>query len=516
MSVPFQSVCLSLADLLGREYVAAVSAAASALSGRPAAELRRVGAKRIDLYPASFHRRILALLPRVGEFCGRPLSGSARGATSAGFEEKSSSVTAPVSALGLFRVGEDGRLRFISKAEHYHVLLGHGFPGYRLLEHARALGIPNATHNNTRGHITRLLEEDLVRTANGIPRGDRRRLDRALASGSLSVMNRVLNLQSGSLAAEAAIKLVLARFHRAQSDTARPVQSGRIPVLLVVGNDDGGLEANYHGTTFLAQAMRGMWPGMLEACERQGVFKVRAVRANDIAGLDAAFARWHRGRHRVAGFFHEIVMMNYGARRMTKAFLKRAYALCRRHDVPTVADEIQSCGWSPQTYMFREYGLRPAVAVVGKGFSGGEYAASRVILSSAIDNLPQFGALVTNGQEELSSLAYLVTLRWVEANADAIRQVGEQYHSALKSLAVHHRRAVAGIEGVRHLSAVVFRDLEVAQVFARRLNAAGLDISVQSYKADCPPAALTKIPVTADATVMQFVVARMEDALKGL
>ena len=37
------------------------------------------------------------------------------------------------------------------------------FPGYRLLETARALGIPNATHNNTRGCITRLLEEELVR-----------------------------------------------------------------------------------------------------------------------------------------------------------------------------------------------------------------------------------------------------------------------------------------------------------------------------------------------------------------
>ena len=71
------------------------------------------------------------------------------------------------SALGIFRVGEDGRLYLISKSEHYHTPLGHGFPGYTLLDCARQLGIPNATHNNTRGQITRLLEEELVAAVNG-------------------------------------------------------------------------------------------------------------------------------------------------------------------------------------------------------------------------------------------------------------------------------------------------------------------------------------------------------------
>ena len=73
------------------------------------------------------------------------------------------------SALGIFRVGEDGRLYLISKSEHYHTPLGHGFPGYTLLDCARQLGIPNATHNNTRGQITRLLEEELVAAVNGGP-----------------------------------------------------------------------------------------------------------------------------------------------------------------------------------------------------------------------------------------------------------------------------------------------------------------------------------------------------------
>ena len=49
---------------------------------------------------------------------------------------------APLSALGCFRLGEDGRLYFAGKSEHYHIPLGHGFPGYALLDRAHALGIP--------------------------------------------------------------------------------------------------------------------------------------------------------------------------------------------------------------------------------------------------------------------------------------------------------------------------------------------------------------------------------------
>ncbi len=49
---------------------------------------------------------------------------------------------APLSGLGVFRVGEDGRLYLIAQSEHYHTPLGHSFPGYTLLERARQLGIP--------------------------------------------------------------------------------------------------------------------------------------------------------------------------------------------------------------------------------------------------------------------------------------------------------------------------------------------------------------------------------------
>jgi hypothetical protein len=199
-------------------------------------------------------------------------------------------------------VGEDGRLYLMTKSEHYHAPLGHAFPGYTLIEKARALGIPNATHNNTRGFITRRLEEELVRTANGLAREDAAGLSDLLArKDDLYLVNRVLNLETGSLAVEAALKMILARFIRMQPDMQPPPYEGRIPVILVMGNDDGGLQANYHGTTVLTQMLRGMWPGLHAAMEEARMWKVVPIRPNCQEDVDAAFAAYDSGAYKDRG-----------------------------------------------------------------------------------------------------------------------------------------------------------------------------------------------------------------------
>jgi 4-aminobutyrate aminotransferase-like enzyme len=468
MATHFRKVNLSLQDLLGRDYIQGACQGRAAATGESPADLARLARERVDFYPAAMERRIHELLPRVGEKVTAGVAGrTARGATSRAFRAASHLEAAPLATFGPYRVGEDGRLYLTTKCEHYHVSLGHLFPGYALLERARRLGIPNATHNNTRGHITRLLEEELVRTAGGLERGDAAGLDKLVRSRDARTVNRVLNLETGSLATEAALKILLARFYRAQADSPEPVYAGRTPVLLVMGNDEGGLQANYHGTTILTQTMRGMWPGVLEAMERQGILAIRTVRPNHIEDLEEAFALHEKPPFKIAGFFHEIVMMNYGGRLLSRKFLRRAYALCQRHDVPTVVDEIQSCIWSPLIFLYREYGLRPSFVAVGKGMPGGEYPGSRVLFSAPYDNLPQFGALVTNGQEELTSLAFLITMRWAEENAERTQAVGETFEAGLRALAGKYCDQVAGIEGCRHLAAIGFRKLDEALAFTR-------------------------------------------------
>jgi acetylornithine/succinyldiaminopimelate/putrescine aminotransferase len=518
-----KSLMLSLSDLLGTDYTDAACAARAFLDGKSLAESKALAREKIDLYPLAFARRIDELLPFVGTKVSAPLGKSARGAGSRAFQEASRTGPAPVSGLGLFRVGEDGRLYLASKAEHYHLSVGHGFPGYRLLENARRLGIPNCTHNNTRGHITRLLEEELVAAANGL-RGsgaalhdvDRTEIDRVLSSRQEQVINHVINLETGSLAVEAALKIVLRRFYRFEKEPERPAYEGRIPVLLVIGDFDGGTGANYHGTTALTQVMRGLWPALAGKLESSGAMLVRPVKINDVSDFAAVLGRWDSGPYKVAAFFHEIVLMNYGAVRLGQDYLTRAYALCREHDVPVIADEIQSCIWSPDFFLFREYGLRPDVVSVGKGCPGGEYPAARILCSSALDTLPQFGALVTNGQEEIASLAFLVTMAFARANSAFIRAVGEHYEKSLGELAVRHPSIVEKTEGRRHLASLFFRDTDKLTRFVAALTHGGIDISVQSYKAKCPPSCLTKLPLVTTPKTVDYIVGKMDSALKSL
>jgi acetylornithine/succinyldiaminopimelate/putrescine aminotransferase len=310
--------------------------------------------------------------------------------------------------------------------------------------------------------------------------------------------------------------MMLAQFYKVQDNSPEPPHSGRIPVFLVMGNDGEGLQANYHGTTVLTQMLRGMWPDLYAEMKQSPVFHACPIRPNSFADLDAAFQLYERPPYKIAGFLHEIVMMNYGARLLRSDFLRCAYALCAQHDVPTLVDEIQSCLWAPGLFLFREYGIHPTFVALGKGFSGGEYPASRLLFSASMDTLPQFGALVTNGQEELASLAYLITMRWALANADVVRRIGDYYEGKLRALAVDYPEYIAGISGQRHLLGIELHDLDTARAFTTYLNDAGFDISAQTYKADCPPVALTKLPLTACTEVVDFVVTRCKEALESL
>ncbi len=514
----FVAVERSLVDLLGREYFESVCAAHAFLCGRTIGKFISVAEEKISFYPDLMQEEMASLLEWVGkQVIEQPLKKTIPGAGSAKFCEVTKTSAAPLSARGYFRIGENGCLYLVSKSEHYHAPLGHSFPGYELVSYARNLGIPNATHNNTRGYITRLLEEELIRTANGLERGDCTGLDAVLnRKDDLSVLNRVLNLETGSLAVEAALKMVLARFYKMQSEISMPKYQGRTPIILVMGNDDGDLQANYHGTTILTQMMRGMWPNLYKDVEKAELWKVVAIRPNCREDLDRVFAEYEKGKTKIAGFFHEIIMMNYGGRRLTPEFLRHAYDLCEQHDVPTIVDEIQTCMWSSKLYMFREYGLKPTFVSIGKGFPGGEYPASRILFSAAMDVMPQFGALVTNGQEELASLSYLIAMEWAQANAAITEELGEYCEDRMRTFVAKYPQEIKGTDGWRHMTSICFSDLEMAKTFTTNLVDHGLDISVQTYKAKCPSVVLIKLPLIADCAMIDFTVNQMERVMKSL
>ncbi len=507
---------LSLSDLLGEAYTDAVSAAQTALTGRPQEEFAALAHQRIEFYPDWFARRADELALRSGEVVAIPFANTNDGAPTDSFRAAQHAAMAPVAAFGCTRLGEDGRAYFIGKSEHYHASLGHQFPGYELLQLAHRMGIPNATHNNTRGFITRTAEREIVRLANRLDLGDAAGLEAVLRSEDPQVLNRVINLETGSLAVESALKMMLHRFYRLQEPAPAPRYAGRQPVFLVLADHAGGKQANYHGTTILTQCLRGMWPEFAAGMEERGLFRIEAIRINDIGDFERKLERWDRGETKVAGFFHELVLMNYGGIRLTEAFVQRAHAACRAHDVPVMVDEIQSCMWGKEQFLYLDYGITPDFVSLGKGFPGGQYPASRILTNRRMDSLNQFGALVTNGQEELAALAYLVTMRFAEANRDAIAAHGAYYRRHAEALLAEFPARLTAIEGDGLMTTFVFHRGEDALEFSRQMNASGIDVSAQSYKADCPPVALTKLPLITTPVMIDEITGRMRNILRQL
>ncbi len=512
-----KNISLSLADLVGQEYIARVCAASEALGLGEKKQLQTLAETPVEFFPDDYRLRLESLIPQAGKRISEPFANSSDGAGTKAFNDALHKNAAPLTGLGYFRLGEDGRLAVIGKSEHYQASLGHNFPGYELLQTAVRIGITNITHNNTRGHVTRLLERELVRIANGLERDDTAGLAAVLASTEPHVLNRVINLETGSLACEAAFKMMLARFYKLQKHFPAPVYSGRTPVFLVMSDFKGGLEANYHGTTVMTQMLRGMWNELYEQMEAHGLLKAVPVPINDAAAFAKAVETYDSGKFKVAGFIHELVLMNYGGIRLDNAYVDACHALCREHDIPVFVDEIQSCMWSPKLFLFKEYACHPDFVSVGKGFPGGCYPASKILTTAAMDNLNQFGALVTNGQEEIASLAYLITIRFAEANAEHTAQVSAYWRKKLADVAKKHPATVKRVDGDGLLSSLFFDDADRAVAFCHGLgDNYCIDASAQTYKADCPPVALMKLPLITSEKLVDFVADAMDRTLSQM
>ena len=509
-----KNISRSLADLLGEQYLEAVKSVAVNVNGLDPDEADRLIHEKVDFFPESFVKASDALALKTGEKVVEGFSDTLIGAPTNSFKNATNLNAAPLGGMGSCRIGQDGRVYLAAKSEHYHIPLGHNFPGYKLINNARMLGIPNATHNNTRGYITRLAERKIVAYAHGAKTDAE--IDAILASEEKGVLNRIINLETGSLACEAAIKMMLARFYRVEPTSPEPKYAGKIPVFFVMEDNKEGFNANYHGTTIIAQTMRGMWPEMYEKFNANDIYRIVSVKKNDLADFEAKIKQYNTGKYKTAGFMHEIILMNYSGIRLTEEFLQGAHKLCRETDTFTLTDEIQSCMWYDGMFLFKKYGLHPDFVVIGKGFPGGEYAASKVITTYEADTLSQFGALVTNGQEELASLAYLITMEFVAQNGAEVEAMGNKIEAELAKVGAEFPDVLDGLEGQGHLSSINFKDIDKAAQLTKIMNGKCVDISAQLYKADCPPAVLLKLPLITTDAVLDFFTNKLREGLSEL
>jgi len=114
--VYFRQVRASLADLLGADRLEAVVQAAATLQGRSEDSLRGIACGKVDFFPRRMQAVLSALLPAVGKRLIPAVRRTPRGAPNAAFGAAANLALSPVAGWGFYRLGEDGRLRFVSKA----------------------------------------------------------------------------------------------------------------------------------------------------------------------------------------------------------------------------------------------------------------------------------------------------------------------------------------------------------------------------------------------------------------
>ena len=90
------------------------------------------------------------------------------------------------------------------------------------------------------------------------------------------------------------------------------------------------------------------------------------------------------------------------------------------------------------------------------------------------------------------------------------------FHQGAAELTARHPAVCAGVEGDAHMTALRFLSVEDAAAFCAAMNRRCVDISAQTYKPNCPPVALTKLPLIATETMVSRLLALFDEELTAL
>ena len=359
---------------------------------------------------------------------------------------------------GLFYVTEQGRLFLDCTAGHYQMSWGYEHPVLtQVTRDGLAAGIVPDNHSNIPQWPVKRLAQRLIEAANAdcpeLQKGDFSKI-----MESRTRLNTVLlGIATGSVACEAALKIMLMYHERMKKPR---------PAVFVV------LDGNYHGTGFFCQYLRGMWSSYIHN------MKVVTVQPNDGSELERVFRRYGE---RIAGFWAEPIMMNREAILVQTEYLQLARKLTHGVGAMMTVDEIQTGFWTPELFMYRQYGITPDIVVVGKGMSAGLHPLSSIIYRRELDMLAQYDAISTNGNAALAALAALANIELLHRQAGQIREAQEYYYAKLSDLAAEFPERIAAVHGNQAMTGLKFRKVEDAIAFHKRCVESGLWLRVHAY-----------------------------------
>ncbi|KPB71477.1 aspartate aminotransferase family protein [Pseudomonas cannabina] len=147
------------------------------------------------------------------------------------------------------------------------------------------------------------------------------------------------------------------------------------------------------------------------------------------------------GSENVAAFFAETVVgSTNGAVPPVQGYFRKIKAVCERHDVLLVLDEVMAgMGRTGQLFAYADDGIVPDMVAVGKGLAAGYMPISALLISEQVHAVMAGGSgVLGNGQTHVNHpLACAIALEVQQVIAEEnllaqVRQRGEQMRSWLK------------------------------------------------------------------------------------
>ncbi|KAJ7674261.1 ornithine-oxo-acid aminotransferase [Mycena rosella] len=259
----------------------------------------------------------------------------------------------------------------------------------------------------------------------------------------------VLPMNTGAEAVETAVKLA-----RKWAYLKKGVPAGQALVLSVEGNFHGrtlgviSMSTDPESRAGFGPFLAGVGPTFVDGGA------VRTIRFNEVGDLERAL-ELHGAN--VAAFLVEPIQGEAGIVVPDEGYLTKVHALCKKHNVLLICDEIQTGLCRTGKMLACEHdNVRPDVVLLGKALSGGVYPVSAVLADREVMLCIQPGEHgSTYGGNPLACAVALTALRVLtdEQLAPRAAALGSLFRRALRDLRAPLVRAVRG-RGL--LNALVF------------------------------------------------------------
>ncbi len=243
---------------------------------------------------------------------------------------------------------------------------------------------------------------------------------------------RVLLTNSGAEAVEAAIKL--SRFHTKRKWII-------------------GFHGAFHGRTMGALSIT-----CSKARQREHfgplVPMVAHVPYGDVDAIESQLFRYKMAPEEVAAIFVEALQGEGGYVIPDPTFLPKLRAMCDKHGILLVCDEIQSgTGRTGKWFAFEHFGIVPDVILMAKGLASG-MPLGAVIAPERVMTWPPGAPGSTFGGNPVSCAAAVATLDLVKGGCMAnAAERGERLHAALCAIA-EKRKCITNARGLGLMRAV--------------------------------------------------------------